>query len=132
MKRAALAALLGAAFIAGCATPTPAPGTGWSRAPDLSVYSAMTLFAGIARTESSLCGGFRPATVEEYWHEDFAAREQAVISVLIARHGPEAVDAAEADAVATRRVSCPDVPTLRWRREYARLLHLLEMRLGLA
>jgi hypothetical protein len=125
-------AIAGAALLGGCATPTPRPGMGWSRAPDLSVYSAMTLFGGVARTESSLCGGFSPVTVEDVWQEDFAAREQAVAAALVARHGAEAVESAEAAAVATRRTTCPPVPTLRWREEYARLLHLLEMRLGLA
>lgn len=127
-------ALAGALLLAGCAStaPRPVPGTGWSRAPDLSVYSAMTLFAGVARTESSLCQGFSPAGVENDWHEDFGAREGAVVSALVARHGADAVEAAQAAAAATRRVACPDVLTRRWQYEYERLLHLLELRLGLA
>ena len=128
MKRNGLFALIGAGLLAACTTTTP--GTGWSRAPDLSVYSAMTLFGDIAYTEAALCGYSR--TMEGgNWREDFAAREQAVVAGLVARHGAEAVDAAEAAAVASRRVYCPDVPVSRWRDEYTRLLYLLEYRLGL-
>lgn len=124
----AAAALLLAGF-AGCST---APGTGWSRAPDLSVYSAMTTFGDIAREQSTLCAGFRPAGVAEDWRGDFGAREAAVAAALAARHGAAAVSDAEAAAVATRRVACSDVLSPRWRRHYVRLLRLLEARLGLA
>ena len=129
--RAAGALLLAA--LAGCADGGWAPpGTGWSRAPDLSVYSAMSLFGDVAREQAVLCGGFGTASVERHWREDFAAREAAVTARLAARHGAEAVSAAEAGAVATRRVPCPTAPNLRWRHHYARLLRLLETRLGLA
>jgi hypothetical protein len=134
MKPAGLAAVLAASLLAGCAAQPvrPAPETGWSRAPDLSVFSAMTLYGEVARTESSLCRGVSPMTIEHDWREDFGAREQAVVSALTARHGVEAVGAAEGAAAATRRVPCPDVLTFRWQYEYERLLHLLELRLGLA
>ena len=125
--KAAAALLL--ALAAGCST---APGTGWSRAPDLSVYSAMTTFGDIAQEQSMLCAGFRPAGVRGDWHEDFAARRQAVAAALAARHGAEAVSEAERAAVATRRVPCGDVLNRRWRLQYLRLLRLLETRLGLA
>jgi hypothetical protein len=120
-----------AALLAACES-TPAPGTGWSRAPDLSVYSAMLLYADIARQQSVLCGGFSTASVEDHWRRDFGARAEAVEFALVARHGAEAVSLAEASAVATRRVGCEDVPTARWRNHYNRMLRLLETRLGLA
>ena len=59
MKRIALA-LAAAALRAGCTTP----GTGWSRAPDLSVYEAMASYADIAREQAVLCDGSRPGRVE--------------------------------------------------------------------
>ena len=121
------------ALLAGCAADSwVRPGTGWSRAPDLSVYAAMTTFGGIAREQSVLCGGFATASVERHWREDFGAREAAVAALLAARHGAAAVGAAAAGAAPTRRVGCPEAPNLRWRRHYARLLRLLETRLGLA
>ncbi|HEV2866723.1 MAG TPA: hypothetical protein VGX37_09420 [Allosphingosinicella sp.] len=121
--------LAATAALAGCST---APGVGWSRAPDLSVYSAMTLFGDIARNQSVLCSGFGSAGVERHWRGDFAAREAAVAAALAARHGAEAVDRAEAAAVATQTVSCPGVPNDHWRVQYVRMLRLLETRLGLA
>lgn len=130
MKRAAVIAALAATLGACAATDLP-PGAGWSRAPDLSVYSAMTLYGGVAREQAMLCGGFSPASVESHWHEDFGARHAAIESALVSRHGADAVERAEAAAVATRRVPCPDVPSLTWRENYARLLRLLETRLGL-
>jgi hypothetical protein len=123
--------LLAAAGLAACES-TPPPGTGWSRAPDLSVYSAMLLYAGVAREQSVLCGGFDTQSVQSHWRRDFGARAEAVAAALAARHGAEAVAAAEASAVPSRRVPCEDVPTLRWRDQYHRLLRLLETRLGLA
>ncbi len=131
MKRGRLLALV--LLLAGCAADSRIrPGTGWSRAPDLSVYAAMTTFGGIAREQSVLCGGFGTASVERHWAQDFGAREAAVTELLAARHGAEAVGEAAASAAPTRRIGCPDVPGLRWRRHYARLLRLLETRLGLA
>jgi hypothetical protein len=124
-----LAAIAGA--LAACEA-TPPPGTGWSRAPDLAVYSAMLLYADVAQQQSILCGGFSTASTESHWRRDFGARTDAVTSALVARHGGAAVSEAEASAVATRRVSCEDVPTTRWRNHYHRLLRLLETRLGLA
>ncbi len=117
--------------LAGCADGSlGGPGTGWSRAPDLSVYSSMTLYGRTAREQSMLCGGFSPVSVRSHWERDFGARESAVAARLIARHGADAVQGADVDA--GRSVECPDVPDLHWRHQYARLLRLLEMRLGLA
>ena len=117
--------------LASCET-APAPGTGWSRAPDLSVYSAMLTYADIARQREVLCDGSRTDWVERRWQDDFGARVEAVASALVARHGEEAVRAAEATAVATRRIGCEDAYVLHWRDNYHRMLRLLETRLGLA
>lgn len=125
MKRIALLLAL-AAGATGCTTT---PGTGWSRAPDLSVYAAMDDFAEIAREQAVLCGGFSPGVVASHWEEDFGARETGVRAALVSKHGVEALDT----AIETRapRVACESVPTLRWRHRYERLLRLLEARLGL-
>jgi hypothetical protein len=125
----ATATLLAFAALTGCST---APGTGWSRAPDLSVYSSMTLIGDVAQEQSILCSGFGTASVRSDWDEDFGGRHQAVVAALAARHGPAAVDRAEAAALPTRRVACPDWPNDRWRNQYVRMLRLLEARLGLA
>lgn len=125
----ALLPLLVAGALAACST---APGTGWSRAPDLSVYSAMRVFGGVAQDQAILCQGFRPAGVRRDWVEDFAARETRVAQALAARHGAPALSEAEAAAVATRTVGCREWPTDRWRNQYVRMLRLLEARLGLA
>jgi hypothetical protein len=117
--------------LAGCADGSlGGPGTGWSRAPDLSVYASMNLYGRTAREQLMLCGGFSPASVRSHWERDFGARESTVVARLIARHGGDAVRSAEVDA--GRGVECPEVPDLHWRHQYARLLRLLEMRLGLA
>lgn len=117
--------LLGLVLLAGCST---APGTGWSRAPDLSAYAAMRSYGEIAREQAVLCGGFATASVESHWAEDFGAREAAVSLRLAERHGGVAVDEAQAWMP---RVPCEEVPTLTWRHRYERLLRLLETRLGL-
>jgi hypothetical protein len=127
--RALIAAL--ALTLAACET-APAPGLGWSRAPDLSVYSAMLMYADIARRRSVLCSGNDTDWVERTWRQDFGARTDAVTSALVARHGEAAVTEAEAAAVPTRRVGCEDAYALHWRDNYHRLLRLLETRLGLA
>lgn len=120
-----------AGLAAACAAPGPAPGSGWSRASDLSAYSAMVTFAAVVRDQSALCHGYSPATVSAEWERDFGGREEAVIAGLVARHGAEAVAQAEAQAAPTQRVDCPEVQNSRWRQNYTRLLRLLEMRLGL-
>ncbi len=123
------AALLLLALLGACST---APGTGWSRAPDLSVYSAMRVFGGVAQEQEMLCQGFRPARVRRNWTEDFVVREARVAHALAERHGAVALSEAEAAAVPTRTVGCRDWPNDRWRNQYVRMLRLLEARLGLA
>ena len=121
-----IGATIALAALAGCSTP---PGTGWSRAPDLSVYAAMESYGEIAREQEMLCGGFDRASVEFRWAEDFAVREAAVAFRLAERHGAEAVDTADAWMP---RVPCEELPTPKWRHRYERLLRLLETRLGLS
>lgn len=120
------------AGLGACATEGVPPGSGWSRASDLSAYSAMTTFGLIAREHSVLCYGRSPGRVDRSWAEDFGRREAAVTSALAGRHGAQAVDRTEAAAAATRNVPCPEVQNWRWREQYSRLLRLLETRLGLA
>jgi hypothetical protein len=120
------------AFTASGCVDEPAPGLGWSRAPDLSVYSAMILYADVARERSVLCSNNETGWVERRWQRDYGARVEAVTSALVARHGAEAVEVAEAAAVPTRRLGCEDAYILHWRDNYERLLRLLETRLGLA
>lgn len=124
--RIALAALA----LLGAAAAGAAPGNGWSRAPDLSVYGALTTFGQVAREESALCAGFRTATVVRRWEREFAGREAAVTAALVERHGAEAVQRAALRP--TRRVECPDIPYGVWWSHYERLLSLLERRMGLA
>ncbi len=128
--RAAPMALIAAGALAACSTMNDVrAGSGWSRAPDLAVYGAMEMYGGIAREQSILCGGFRTEVVRERWRSDFAARADAVETALIARHGVEAVE--RAGLYPARRVACPNIPDMSWRVQYARLLRLLETRLGL-
>ena len=131
MKGGSLLLALGALMLVGIAGPAEAaPGSGWSRAPDLSVYGAMTTLGQVAREESLLCAGFATETVMRRWQRRYAAREAAVTDALIARHGAEAVG--RAASLPTRRVECPDIPYGVWWRRYERLLVLLERRMGLA
>jgi hypothetical protein len=128
--RAAPRALIAAALLAGCSTTNDVhAGNGWTRAPDLSVYGAMEMYGGIAREQSILCGGFSTEVVRDRWRNDFGARADAVQAALVARHGAEAVE--RAGLYPTRRVACPNIPDASWRVQYARLLRLLETRLGL-
>jgi len=130
MGRAAPLALIAAGALGGCSTMDDAhAGSGWSRAPDLAVYGAMEMYGGIAREQSILCQGFRTEVVRERWRDDFGARADAVQAALVARHGAEAVE--RAGLYPTRRVACPNIPDMSWRVQYARLLRLLETRLGL-
>ena len=117
--------------LAGCSTiDRPHAGSGWNRAPDLAVYRAMEMYGGIAREQSILCQGFRPEVVREHWQRDFGARSDAVINALVERYGAEEVGH---DRLApTRQVPCTDIPDFNWRYQYARMLRLLESRLGLA
>ena len=131
MKAGLMPALILAGIAAGCSTiDNPHAGSGWSRAPDLAVYRAMEMYGGIAREQSILCQGFRPEVVRDRWQRDFGTRSDAVISALVERHGAEEVG--HERLAPTRRVSCTDIPDFSWREQYARLLRLLEIRLGLA
>jgi len=129
-RAARLAMLLPSLMLAACASGFDQPGTGWSRAPDLSVFASMEMYGGIAREQSILCRGFRPEAVRAAWRDDFGARRDAVGAALVARHGAEAVERARLAPV--RRVACREIPDTRWREQYARMLRLLETRMGLA
>ncbi len=128
MMRSVIA--LAALALTAAVPASAAPGSGWSRAPDLSVYGAMTTMGQVAREEATLCAGFRTARVMERWERDFGAREAAVTAALVDRHGADAVQ--RAMQLPTRRTSCPAIPYGVWRGNYERLLVLLERRMGLA
>jgi len=102
-------------------------GTGWSRAPDLSVYGAMDMAGELAREAEVLCRGTNPGAVAERWRAEFAAREAWIRSVLVQRYGAAAVEMEEAREVG--RIRCPTIPNKEWRRNYAQLLRVLELRL---
>jgi len=130
MKAGRIAPFVLLAGAAGCSTvDRPHAGNGWGRAPDLAVYRAMEMYGGIAREQSILCQGFRPEAVRESWRRDFGVRADAVTNAMVERYGAEEVGH---DRLApTRRVPCTDIPDLNWRAQYARMLRLLEVRLGL-
>ena len=121
-----VAALLVLAALAACST---APGTGWSRASDLSVYGAMHVYARAAVDQEALCAGFSPASTSQYWERRYRARHDAVTDAMSRRYGPAAIDRARHGWAP--RVACGDVPDAQWRHRYARLLRLLEIRLRL-
>ena len=130
------ASLIAAALaLAGCGAGSgfdwqPTPGTGWSRAPDLSVYAAMTEYADIALEQEMLCQGFDPQNVTRRWEREYGGRQQAVRTGLTARHGAAAVAEAETADAVVRQAECRDFPNDRWRHRYVRLLRLLEVRLA--
>ena len=121
-KRFLFAAMLA---LAGCA----GTGSGWSRAPDLSVYSSARAYARIAWEQDVYCEGASPAAASAGQERAFGVREAAVRAALAARHGEAALARAERHFVA--RVPCGDVPDAQWRDRYGRLLRVLEIRLGL-
>jgi hypothetical protein len=121
----ALAALLLAAALAGCA----GTGTGWSRASDLSVYSSAHAYARIAWEQEVMCGGTSPARASAGFDREFGAREAAVRAALVQRHGEAALARTGRPFVA--RVGCGDLPDAQWRARYSGLLRVLEIRLGL-
>ena len=123
MKRLAIAAALA---LAGCA----ATGSGWSRAPDISVYSSARAYARVAWEQEVYCEGVAPARAAAWLARDYGDREAAVRAALVERHGEAALAAASRHFVA--RVPCGDVPDPQWRERYGRLLRLLEIRLGLS
>ena len=115
-------------MIAGAMIAAPASaGTGWSRASDLSVWSAMRLYGGIAREQSVLCAGFAPGRVAVRWDERYGAREAILRDALAARYGAGAV--VRAGDPHGLRQPCRPVPDGYWERRYVRLLRLLESRM---
>jgi hypothetical protein len=87
------------------------------------------MYGGVAREQSILCQGFRTEVVRDRWRDDFGTRADAVEAALVTRHGAEAVE--RAGLYPARRVACPNIPDMTWRVQYARMLRLLETRLGL-
>ena len=126
-RNAFLLAVAALAALGACST---APGTGWSRASDLSVYGSMQVFARAARDQDMLCAGFSRASTDEYWQRKFGDRQAAVTEALAARYGAAAL--AEADGTWAPRIACGTVPDPQWRQRYERQLRLLENRLQTA
>jgi hypothetical protein len=110
----------------GCST---APGTGWSRANDLSVYGSMQVFRRAAIDQEAYCFGRDPQRTLADWERDFSTRQEAVARVLVGRYGADKLD--EARRVYAPRVACGDVYDPQWRDRYTRLLRLLETRFRL-
>ena len=117
--------LAGAAALSACASTAPT-GSGWSRAPDLSVYSSMNHFAALAREQAVLCAGRTPESVDRQWQRHYAARHDRVSSAMVSRYGAEAVE--EAREPPGRAVPCRTIASPVWWDNYERLLRLLELR----
>lgn len=111
--------------LAGCAST--GTGTGWSRAPDLSVYGALDQAREVVREQEILCLGRSPAAVDARWRTQFAAREEWIAAALVARHGADTI--AEIESRVPPRHRCQTMSDGRWRRHYTRMLRLLELRL---
>jgi hypothetical protein len=128
--RTGMTRMIAAAFLMALSACSTAPGTGWSRAGDLSVYASMNVYARAARDQEVLCAGFSPASTADNWERLFGARHEAVTDALELRYGAAAVSQARrtwAPSVACRALADP-----RWRLRYERQLRLLETRLQLA
>jgi hypothetical protein len=117
---------IAAAALVGCA----GTGSGWSRAPDLSVYGSAHAYARVAWEQDVYCEGATPAAASASFAREFGGRDAAVRAALVERHGEEALARARRHFVS--RVPCGDVPDAQWRDRYGRLLRVLEIRLGLA
>lgn len=102
-------------------------GTGWSRAPDLSVYGALVLSSELAQEQEMLCRGRNPALVEDEWRAAYAARQAWIADAMTRRYGASAV--ARAAGVRVGRLTCPTLSDRSWRRHHERMLRLLELRL---
>ena len=124
MKRLLILAILFP--LAACST---APGTGYSRANDLSVFGSMQVFRRAAIDQEAYCFGRDPDRTLADWERDFSARQEAVARVLVGRYGADRLD--EARQVYAPRVACGDVYDPQWRQRYTRLLRLLETRFRL-
>jgi hypothetical protein len=118
--------LLALASLGACST---VPGTGYSRANDLSVYGSMQVFARAAVDQEAYCFGRDPARIRADWERDFSGRQEAVTRVLVGRYGADKLD--EAGQIYAPRVPCGDVYDPQWRVRYTRLLRLLETRFRL-
>lgn len=118
-----LAATLAAA---GCSTGSV--DTGWSRAPDLSIYSAMNHFGALAREQAVLCAGRRPARIDDQWQRDYGVRHEAVRAAMTQRYGDAAIEHSRLGA--GPRVPCEPLTYQRWWDSYDQLLRLLELRLS--
>ena len=119
----------GPAILLALGACSTAPGTGWSRANDLSTYGAMQVFARAAIDQEAYCFGRDPARIRADWERDFSARQEAVKRVLVGRYGADKLD--EAGRVYAPRVACGDVYDPQWRLRYTRILRLLETRFRL-
>lgn len=120
--------LLAALAAASCASnDETGPGTGWSRAPDLSVYSALNHFGAVAREQSILCAGRTPQLADQEWRLLYAGRHDRVTSAINARYSAGAIYAARLPA--GPRVPCGPRSAEGWWGNYERLLRLLEIRL---
>ena len=118
--------LLALAALAGCAHEAPV-GSGWSRAPDLSVYSSMNHFAALAREQAMLCAGRTRESVDRQWRRHYADRHARIASAMLNRYGAEAVD--EAAVPPGRPVPCSTIASPVWWNSYERLLRLMELRM---
>jgi hypothetical protein len=126
VKAAVLAAFLLLISSSALARDYPV-GSGWSRAPDLSVYGALVLSSALAREQEILCAGRNPARVEDEWRGVYAAREAWIADALTSRYGAPAV--ARAANMQVGRITCPTLNDHQWRRHHGRMLRLLELRL---
>lgn len=124
MKRVLLVATL--LMASGCST---APGTGWSRANDLSVYGSMQVFRRAAIDQEAYCFGRDPDRTLADWQRDFSVRQDAVARVLTERYGADKLD--DAGQIYAPRVACGDVHDPQWRTRFTRMLRLLETRFRL-
>jgi len=87
----------------------------------------MVLAGKLAREQSILCVGQNPALVDAYWTAEFVAREAWIANALTNLYGADAVAREASRRVG--RATCPTIADDDWRREHARLLRLLELRL---
>ena len=123
MKR--IVSLAAAIALAGCV----GTGSGWSRAPDLSVYASARAYARVAWEQDVYCEGATPAAASASFARDYGGRDAAVRAALVERHGEAALERAARHFI--QRVPCRDVPDPQWRDRYGRLLRVLEIRFGL-
>jgi hypothetical protein len=122
------AAFAASLLLVGCATSST-PGAGWSRAPDLSVYGAMRVYAAKSVEQDIVCHHVSPDHASAAWAREYSARQAWVDRAMALKYGAEAM--ASVPTPYTPRIACTDVPDFRWQHQYARLLRLLENRLGL-